>query len=70
MNRLWLIVPKVAYFNLSVLSRDTSGHLKWPGCGFYMGVGTRAAGAAAGAPIFLPIIKIGIYRKTKMKKKG
>ena len=31
-----------------------------------MGVGT---GAAAAAPIFLPIIKIGIYRKSKMKKK-
>ena len=30
-----------------------------------MGVGT---GAAAAAPIFLPIIKIGIYRKRKIKK--
>ena len=35
-----------------------------------MGVGTGGAGAADAAPIFLPIIKIGIYRKTKMKKKG
>ena len=34
-----------------------------------MGVGTGAAGAVAAAPIFLPIIKIGIFRKTKMKKK-
>ena len=34
-----------------------------------MGVGTGAKGAAAAAPIFLPILKIGIYRKSKMKKK-
>ena len=34
-----------------------------------MGIGTGAAGVAAAAPIFLPIIKIGIYRKTKMEKK-
>ena len=30
-----------------------------------MGVGT----GAAAVPIFLPIIKIGIYRKTEMKKR-
>ena len=34
-----------------------------------MGLGTGAAGVAAAAPIFLPIIKIGIYIKKKKKKK-
>ena len=32
-----------------------------------MGVGTGAAGVAATAPIFLPIIKIGISKKKKRK---
>ena len=34
-----------------------------------MGVGIGVAGVAAAAPIFLPIIKIGIYRKKKIEKK-
>ena len=33
-----------------------------------MGVRTRAAGVAAAGPIFLPIIKIGIYKNENEKK--
>ena len=33
----------------------------------YMGVETEVAGASAAAPIFLPIIKIGIHRKMPKK---